>query len=133
MPRKLLGVIALAGVGVALVAPSLAQEHGGHEGHVMSAAPTTGSWSYIERDNPRIHTRERWQMLAEPGTTNTYVSAKDLSRDERCEAIRAAESVAYDRATRTFCGAPAQGAGMRHDESERRTDLDQGEEHRHDH
>lgn len=132
---KLIGIVAAGGIAFVLAAPLSAQEHGGHEGHVMAPAPTTGSWSYNDRANPRIHTRDRWEVIPAPGSANAFLATTDMSLAERCDALHGASSVIVDRAMRAACGAPATrdtsvlGKAM---DQQPAHDMDHGE-HRHEH
>lgn len=134
MSMRLFGLLAAGGIALALAAPLSAQEHGdhggngGHEGHGMAPAPTTGSWSYNDRANPRIHTRNRWEVIPAPGSANTFLATSDMSLTERCAALHGATSVIVDRALRAACGAP--GA---HDRSVSGEPMDQQPPHDMDH
>ena len=103
--RTLLLVAALAALTV-LAAPAFAQENGGHEGHDMSDMGSMGeggSWSYAERENPRMRMHERWEMVPVAGRAAAAVSASAMTRRERCAALMAAKGLMHDHATRAAC------------------------------
>ena len=72
-----------------------------HAGHSMPAT-TSGSWSYIGRDNPKPTTESRWEMLPVPEYGHMFISAEGHDPALRCRAL-AAPSVMVDRATRAAC------------------------------
>jgi hypothetical protein len=107
--KNLLLVAALAAL-TALAAPTMAEEHGGHEGHDMSAMTSSmsmgdedGSWSYGGRENPTMQFHERWEMVPAAGRAGEAIAASALSRAERCTALMAAEDLMHDHATRAAC------------------------------
>lgn len=104
------------------VVPTPAPAASGHEGHGMTMtdehaghrmpATTTGTWSYIGRDNPKPTTESRWEMLPVPEYGHMFISAQNHDPTLRCRAL-AAPGVMVDRATREACGLGAQpGSGQ---------------------
>jgi len=91
---------------VALVAPAMAQETGGHEGHDMSAMMAVGedgAWSYTARENPQMRMHGRWETVPLDGHASAAVAAAAMTRQERCAALMAAEDLMQDHATRAAC------------------------------
>jgi len=103
--RTLLLVAALAALTV-LAAPAFAQEDDSHAGHDMSAMMSVGedgSWSYTERENPKMLLHGRWETVPVSGRASAAVSAAGMTRQERCAALMAAKDLIHDHATRAAC------------------------------
>lgn len=103
-------------------APTPAPAASGHEAHSMTMpdehaghrmpATTTGTWSYIGRDNPKPTTESRWEMLPVPEYGHMFISAQEHDLALRCRAL-ASPGVMVDRATRAACGLDVQpGSGQ---------------------
>lgn len=103
--RTLLLVAALAALTV-LAAPAFAQEDDSHAGHDMSAMMSVGedgSWSYTERENPKMLLHGRWETVPVSGRASAAVSAAGMTRQDRCVALMAAKDLIHDHATRAAC------------------------------
>ena len=105
-------LIILGGMGWLLAAPAHAAEVTGHEGHNMpSTAPAADgpdamSWSYKGRNNPAPYTKDRWEMLPQPGNGMMLVTPEKLKTAERCRILGTNRSIMVDKATRSACGLP---------------------------
>lgn len=82
--------------------------HGGgsdpHAGHDMHGSPgvTTGPWSYLDRENPQPHTKNRWEMIPVPGYGHMFLHADKVSEELRCAALQN-PGVMVDRVERARC------------------------------
>lgn len=109
-------LIILSAVGGLLATPAYAAEATGHEGHNMAATTPTAAgsdaapWSYKGRNNPAPYTKDRWEMLPQPGNGMMFVTPEKLSAAERCRILGTNDSIMVDKATRSACGLPAQDA-----------------------
>lgn len=93
---------------------SRAQDHDAHQGHDMtshdmsghdmSAMPTTGSWSYLDRDNADVTLWDRWETVPVEGTSGAFQAASGMSLEARCAALLASKTVMIDRTLRAACG-----------------------------
>lgn len=108
--------IILGAMGWLLTTPTYAAEATSHEGHntAPSATAATGSdaapWSYKGRNNPAPYTKDRWEMLPQPGNGMMFVTPEKFSAAERCRILGTRPGIMVDRATRSACGLPAQEA-----------------------
>ena len=103
--RPLLLVAALAALTV-LAVPAFAQEDDSHAGHDMSTMMSVGedgSWSYTERENPKMLLHGRWETVPVSGRASAAVSAAGMTRQDRCVALMAAKDLIHDHATRAAC------------------------------
>ena len=107
--RTLLLVAALAALTV-LAVPAFAQEDDSHAGHDMSTMMSSmmsvgedGSWSYTERENPKMLLHGRWETVPVSGRASAAVSAAGMTRQDRCVALMAAKDLIHDHATRAAC------------------------------
>lgn len=105
-------LIILSGIGCWLAIPAYAAEVTGHEGHNMAttaakaAGPDAAPWSYQGRNNPAPYTKDRWEMLPQPGNGMMFVTPEKLSTAERCRILGTNDSIMVDKATRNACGLP---------------------------
>ena len=138
-------VAALAAL-TAVVAPAVAQENGGHEGHDMSAMAEEngghgghdmaammsvgegGSWSYTERENPKMRMHGRWELVPTAGRAGTAVSAAGMTRQARCAALMASTNLMHDHATLAACtGASQPAMAEKQNEMRQNRDMDHGD------
>ena len=110
-------LIILGSMGWLLANAAHAAEATGHEGHNMATTTTTAaegpdaaSWSYKGRNNPAPYTKDRWEMLPQPGNGMMFVTQEKLSAAERCRILGTGRSIMVDKATRSACGLPVPAA-----------------------
>jgi mono/diheme cytochrome c family protein len=78
--------------------------HDAHAGHDMGPRVTRGSWSYLDRDNPEPHDRDRWVMVPMPGIQAGYRFVRTVDEADVCAALDE-RRIMVDRATREACAA----------------------------
>jgi mono/diheme cytochrome c family protein len=78
--------------------------HDAHAGHDMDPQVTRGTWSYLDRDNPEPHDRERWVMVPVPGIEAGFRFVRSVDAAGVCAGLDE-RRVMVDRATREACNA----------------------------
>jgi len=76
----------------------------GHDMSAMKPMTSTGSWSYLDRENPEVTFWERWETVPVAGTTGAFRTATGMALEERCTALLTSTTIIIDRTLKEVCG-----------------------------